>query len=40
MLGKSDAWLMSRRSHRFSKPAYYIEDCQISDPRDGSLIEM
>ena len=28
MLGTSDTWLMSRSSHRPSKPAYYIEDCQ------------
>ena len=30
MLGTSDAWPMSRLSHRPSKPAYYIEDCRIS----------
>ena len=29
MLGTSDAWLMSRLSHRAIKPAYYIEDCRI-----------
>ena len=29
MLGTSDAWSMSRLSHRPSKPAYYIEDCWI-----------
>ena len=29
MLGTSDAWSMSRLSHRPSKPAYYIEDCRI-----------
>ena len=26
----SDAWLMSRSSHRPSDPEYYIEDCRIS----------
>ena len=30
MLGTSDAWSMSRSSHRPSEPAYYIEDCRIS----------
>jgi hypothetical protein len=30
MLGISDAWSMSRLSHRPSDPAYYIEDCRIS----------
>ena len=29
MLGTSDAWSMSRSSHRPSEPAYYIEDCRI-----------
>ena len=29
MLGTSDAWFMSRSSHRPSEPAYYIEDCRI-----------
>ena len=29
MLGTSDAWLMSRSSHRPIDPAYYIEDCRI-----------
>ena len=29
MLETSDAWLMSRSSHRPSDPAYYIEDCRI-----------
>ena len=29
MLGTSDAWSMSRWSHRFSEPVYYIEDCLI-----------
>ena len=29
MLGTSDAWSMSRLSHRPSKPVYYIEDCWI-----------
>ena len=29
MLGTSDAWLMSRLSHRPSDQAYYIEDCRI-----------
>ena len=29
MLGKSDAWSMSRSSHQPSEPAYYIEDCRI-----------
>ena len=29
MLGTSDAWTMSRLSHRPSDPAYYIEDCGI-----------
>ena len=33
MLGTSDAWSMSRSSHRPSKPAYYIEDWRISEPR-------
>ena len=31
MLGTSDAWAMSRSSHRPSEPAYYIEDCRISN---------
>ena len=31
ILGTSDAWLMSHLSHRSSDPAYYIEDCRISD---------
>ena len=30
ILGTSDAWSTSRLSHRPSKPAYYIVDCQIS----------
>ena len=30
MLETSDAWTMSRLSHRPSEPAYYIEDCRIS----------
>ena len=30
MLGTSDAWWISRLSHRPSEPAYYIEDCRIS----------
>ena len=30
-LGTSDAWSMRRSSHRSNNPAYYIEDCQISD---------
>ena len=29
ILGKSDAWSMSRLVHLPSDPAYYIEDCQI-----------
>ena len=29
MLGTSDAWSMSRSSHRPSDPSYYIEDCRI-----------
>ena len=29
MLGTSDAWSMSRSSHRPSNPANYIEDCRI-----------
>ena len=29
MLGTSNAWLMSRSSHRPSEPAYCIEDCRI-----------
>ena len=29
LLGTSDAWSMSRLSHRPSDPAYFIEDCQI-----------
>ena len=28
-LGTSDAWSMSRSSHRPREPAYYIEDCRI-----------
>ena len=32
MLGTSDAWSMSRSSQRTTEPAYYIVDCQISDP--------
>ena len=28
--GTSDAWSMSRLSHRPSDPVYYIEDCRIS----------
>ena len=31
MLGTSDAWSMSRLSHRPNEPEYYIEDCWISD---------
>jgi hypothetical protein len=31
MLGTSDAWLMSRSSHRPRDPAYYIEDCRFSN---------
>ena len=31
MLGSSDAWSMSRLSHQPSDPAYYIEDCRISN---------
>ena len=27
--GTSDAWSMSRSSHRPSDPGYYIEDCRI-----------
>ena len=27
---RSDPWLMSRLSHRVSKPVYYIVDCRIS----------
>ena len=30
MLGTSDACSMSRLSQEPSKPAYYVEDCQIS----------
>ena len=30
MLATSDAWSMSRSSHRPSEPVYYIEDCRIS----------
>ena len=38
MLGTSDAWLMGRLYHRPSKPAYYIEDCRISnDPSRPSI---
>ena len=29
ILGTSDAWSLSRLSHRPSKQAYYIEDCRI-----------
>ena len=29
ILGTSDAWSMSRSSHRPREPAYYIEDCRI-----------
>ena len=37
MLGTSDAWSTSCLSHQHSKPAYYIEYCQIS--RAVSLVE-
>ena len=30
ILGRSDAWSMSHLSHWPSKPAFYIDDCQIS----------
>ena len=30
MLGTSEAWSLSRSSHRPSEPAYYIVDCWIS----------
>ena len=33
ILGTSNAWLMSRLSHRPSKPAYYIVDCRILELR-------
>ena len=35
ILGISDAWSMSRSSHRPSEPAYYIEDCRISSQTGG-----
>ena len=31
ILGTSDAWSMRRSSHRPINPAYYIEDCWISN---------
>ena len=35
IFGTSDAWLISRSSHRPSNPAYYIEDCRISSEYFG-----
>ena len=35
MLGTSDAWTMSRLSHRPIDPAYYTEDCRISSKTEA-----
>ena len=34
ILGSSDTWSMSRLSQRPGDPAYYIEDCRISEVQD------
>ena len=39
ILGTSDSWSTIRLSHRPSNPAYYIEDCRISNVVTNLLLD-